>query len=33
MKKHDKSALMDILQVFGTVWHVDFHTMLWNVAF
>ena len=28
MKKHDKSALMEILQVFGTLSHVDCQSVL-----
>ena len=33
MKKHDKSAPMDISQVFGTLSHVDCQSVLWNGAF
>ena len=33
MKKHEKSALMEILQVFRTLSHVDIQSMLWNRAF
>ena len=33
MKKHEKSALMEILQVFRTLSQVDIQSMLWNRAF
>ena len=33
MKKHEKSALMEILQVFRTFSQVDIQSMLWNRAF
>ena len=33
MKKYDKGALMDILQVFGTLSHVDCQSVFRNGAF
>ena len=33
MKKHDKSAVMEILQLFGTLSRVDFTNVFWNGAF
>ena len=32
MKKHDKSSLVNIWQVFGTLSHVDFQCVFWNDA-
>ena len=32
-KKHDQSALMKILQVFGRLSNVDCQRVLWNGAF
>ena len=33
MKAHDKNAVMEILQVFGTLSHVDSQSVFWNDAF
>ena len=33
MKRHDKSALMEISQVFWTLWHVECQSVFWNGAF
>ena len=33
MKKHDKSTLMDILQLFGALSRVDCKNLFWNSAF
>ena len=33
MKKHDKSALMEISQVFGPLSDVDSQNVFWNDAF
>ena len=32
-EKHDKGALMEILQVFAMLWHVDCQSVFWNGAF
>ena len=31
-EKHDKSALTEISQVFGTLWHVDCQSLFWNTV-
>ena len=31
-KKHDKHALMEISQAFGTFSHVDYQSLFWNGA-
>ena len=33
MKKYDESALIQILQMFGTLEHVDSQRVFWNVVF
>ena len=33
IKEYDKSALMEISQVFGAVSHVDSQSVFWNGAF
>ena len=33
MKKHDKTALMEISQVLGTLSHVDCQSVFWSGAF
>ena len=31
-EKHDQNGLMEILQAFGTLSHVDFQSLFWNGA-
>ena len=33
MKKRDKKAVMEILQVFVLISHIECQSMLWNSAF